>query len=140
MADFLNDMFHHSTANLTGGEDFFAQDGSLLGHSSDNLMGGENFYDNQGNLVGHSSENLLGGEDYFDAQGNRVGFSAAGLHGSDAVHGATGEHLGSFEHSVSGTQFHGVGGDITTFRQNLMGGFTVDPLQNMNSVAFPPMF
>ncbi len=140
MADFLNDMFHHSSENLMGGQDYFAQDGSHLGHSADNVFGGENFHDSQGHFQGHSADNILGGEDFFDAQGNKVGYTAGGLGGGETLFDATGQQVGSFNEAAGAVQFHSTGGDVMSFRQNLMGGLTADPLNNMASVSFPSLF
>ncbi len=140
MADFLNDLFHHSTANAVGGHDLFSHDGALIGRTADNIFGGENTYDAHGKLVGRSTENIFGGEDHFDALGHKVGFTAAGVGGAETLFDVSGQPMGSVHHAAGAVQLHSPHGDVLTFRQNLMGGFTADPLNNMASIAFPPLF
>lgn len=139
MADILNGMFHHSSANVFGGHDYYSADGHSMGHTTDNVFGGENVYDSHGHQAGHTTDNVFGGEDVYDSHGHRVAYTMPEPGGGEAVHDAQGHRLGSFHESHSAVSFNSTGGDVATFRENLMGGYTADPLNNMARIQFPSM-
>lgn len=139
MADVLNGFFHHSSANLFGGQDLYAADGHQMGHTSSNIFGGHDTFDLHGIRTGHTADNVFGGHDTFDAHGLRVGYTMPTAGGGEVAHDAHGHTLGTFHGTDHAVSFHGLGGEAATFRANLMGGYTADPLNNMAHVQFPAM-
>ncbi len=139
MADILNGLFHHSAANVFGGHDYYGADGHGMGHTTPNVFGGEDIYDSHGHHIGHTADNVFGGEDVYDGHGHRVGFTMADHSGGEAVHDAHGHRLGAIHEAHGAVTFQGTGGDMLSFRDNLLGGLTADPLNNMAGVEFPQM-
>lgn len=139
MADILNGLFDHSAANVFGGHDYYAADGGGMGHTADNVFGGEDIYDSHGQRTGHTADNVFGGEDIFDNHGHRIASTMADIGGGETLHNDHGQRIGTFHETQGSVALHGVGGDMVSFRANLMGGLTADPLNNMARVQFPSM-
>jgi hypothetical protein len=136
MSDLLNSLFHHSSENIFGGQNYYDENGSLTGHSEDNIFGGEDIYDNNNHKAGHSEENIFDGQNTYDQNNHFVGGTQESLDGYN-VFGSNHEFIGHSTVNDHGGLFTDLQGSHLTWQDNIFGGISIDPLSNADRISFP---
>jgi len=136
MSDLLHSMIQHSHANTLCGENFYDSHGLHAGHSIGNVFGGHEILDGSGHHAGHTMQNIFGGHDLYNAAGMKVAFTSHGPIG-EAYHDASGCVTGHSTHHGDIITHTDISGQHAMWHKNLMGGFSTDPLTNMEAIKFP---
>ena len=138
MSDHLHDWLAHTQPNVHGGEDILGHDGVRMGYSMPAADGGQDVYDSHGAHALHVSSNVHGGHTVTDALGHPVvhGFGRAG--GGEDLYGGDGHHIGHLDHGSQSMTLHDTQGHFQSWRANVFGGMSADPLSNMRTLRFPP--
>lgn len=136
MSDLLNSLFNHSSENIFGGHNYYDEHDSLTGHSEENIFGGENIYDDNNHMVGHSEDNIFNGHDAYDQNNNFVGGTHESYGGYDVL-GGNHEFVGHITANDQGGSFADLHGSQLSWHDNILGGVNIDPLSNVDRIAFP---
>jgi hypothetical protein len=138
MADLFHHLVHHTQANVFGGEDLFDGSGHQIGHTEPSVLGGHDLVDTAGMKVAHTVPNMLGGHDLIDGSGAKL-LGTYAVPGGEEVLDGHGHVLGHMSSFGEGIAFHDLSGHYASWHQNLLGGYTADPLTNMSSIEFPSL-
>lgn len=137
MSDHLHDWLSHTQPNVHGGEDLFAHGGGRIGSTMPSVDGGHDVLDAHGGRVFHVSHNVHGGHDVTDHSGHIVSHGFRAADGGEDVYGADAHRLGHIGHDHGTITAHDTEGHFQTWRANVFGGMTADPLSNMRALQFP---
>jgi len=137
MSDHLHDWLAHTNPNVHGGDDFIGHDGARLGYTMPAADGGQDVFDAHGSHAYHVTTNIHGGHSVTDSAGHALTHSFGSHSGGEDVY-ADGHHLGHVAHSGHSVTFYDTHGHYQTWRANVFGGMSADPLSNMRALHFPP--
>lgn len=109
----------------------------MVGHSEENAFGGYNYYDDNNHMVNHSEENIFGGHNTYDDNNHMYDSTHSSFdNGADHFNDSN-SFTGHATFNDNGGSFTNLEGQHISWHDNIFGGINVDPLNNVDNIAFP---